>query len=460
MHPLIPRFSGYSRVGTSWFLLLIVMTVGLFLHPAAILADEEEPNPPSASSAEKGSAAQKEPKNPPVSPRRPVVIHNHSEFGESTFDTWTHQYFIPSLPIIFFTWIGACIGSFLNVVIYRLPAGLALSKPKSRCPKCLTLIRFRDNIPVLSWFMLRGKCRFCDATISFRYPCIEFLVGALWGGLFYLEYGCGGLNLPGLHLENSQGIMWMLLRSKYGYWALYFWHAILLTVLLAMAMIHYDKHRIPWKLFTFALVLWLIGSSLWMNLYPVGIELPGAELLESWKWQLGDTYREISLTLKEHLVINLESPVTGLFGGIIGAMVGWALIGLYESPLKSNMVKMGLVLGLFLGWQAVLTTGVFYLIVCRGFLIRRICSIGPLSGLRLFLAATLQILLWRLLAQYVTLSPLLLLLFGLFFCLSVWGVLEFLGPRLGVEFAQPVSEEADHAPAETKPIAEIDVNTN
>ena len=107
-----------------------------------------------------------------------------------------HGVLIPACPIIFFLWFGASIGSFLNVVIYRLPEGLALSKPKSRCPKCLTPIRFRDNVPILSWLVLRGKCRDCSASIAFRYPLIETTVAAIFGLLLFIEFGSGGANLP------------------------------------------------------------------------------------------------------------------------------------------------------------------------------------------------------------------------------------------------------------------------
>ena len=74
--------------------------------------------------------------------------------------------------LIFAGLLGLAIGSFLNVVVYRVPAGKSLT-PDSACPKCGTAIRKRDNIPVLSWLMLRGKCRGCAQPISARYPLVE-----------------------------------------------------------------------------------------------------------------------------------------------------------------------------------------------------------------------------------------------------------------------------------------------
>ena len=75
--------------------------------------------------------------------------------------------------------MGAVFGSFLNVVAYRLPRGESLSRPRSRCPGCQTPIRPYDNVPVLSWLALRGRCRSCRAPISWRYPFVEAATGLL-----------------------------------------------------------------------------------------------------------------------------------------------------------------------------------------------------------------------------------------------------------------------------------------
>lgn len=84
--------------------------------------------------------------------------------------------------------LGAMIGSFLNVCIYRLPADLSIVKPASRCPKCEKPIAWYDNIPILSWLILRAKCRNCGVHISARYPAIEFLTGVMFL-LVYLKFG-------------------------------------------------------------------------------------------------------------------------------------------------------------------------------------------------------------------------------------------------------------------------------
>lgn len=76
--------------------------------------------------------------------------------------------------------LGLAVGSFLNVVIYRLPNNMSLAKPASHCPKCNNPIKWYDNIPVLSYIILGGKCRHCKEKISLRYPFVELLNTALW----------------------------------------------------------------------------------------------------------------------------------------------------------------------------------------------------------------------------------------------------------------------------------------
>jgi leader peptidase (prepilin peptidase) / N-methyltransferase len=83
---------------------------------------------------------------------------------------------------------GAAIGSFLNVCIFRLPAKTSIIKPASRCPHCLHPLRFYDNIPLISFIFLRGKCRDCGGAISWRYPLVE-LITALLALLLFLKFG-------------------------------------------------------------------------------------------------------------------------------------------------------------------------------------------------------------------------------------------------------------------------------
>ncbi|MBE0596500.1 MAG: prepilin peptidase, partial [Desulfuromonadales bacterium] len=96
---------------------------------------------------------------------------------------------------IFFSFLlGAIVGSFLNVCIYRIPAGLSIVRPASRCPACQASIRWYQNIPIVSYLALRGRCGACCVSISARYPLVETLTGVLFALVFHVM----GLNWPTL----------------------------------------------------------------------------------------------------------------------------------------------------------------------------------------------------------------------------------------------------------------------
>jgi len=83
--------------------------------------------------------------------------------------------------------LGSCLGSFLNVCIYRIPAEKSVVHPPSACPKCGMGIKGYDNIPILSWILLRAKCRGCGMKISARYPFVEALTGVLFLALWFVR---------------------------------------------------------------------------------------------------------------------------------------------------------------------------------------------------------------------------------------------------------------------------------
>ncbi len=102
-----------------------------------------------------------------------------------------------ALTIVCWTFVAAaCVGSFLNVVIARVPAGISVVTPRSRCPKCGVGITAKDNIPIVSWLLLRARCRSCQAPIASRYPMIEALVGLLAVGIVMRL----GLSFEGLEM--------------------------------------------------------------------------------------------------------------------------------------------------------------------------------------------------------------------------------------------------------------------
>jgi len=93
--------------------------------------------------------------------------------------------------VYFWFILGTAVGSFLNVCISRLPKGESIIFPSSHCPKCKHKLAWFDLIPILSYFLLRGRCRYCQASISFRYPLVEFLTGVGFVGAFWLHQGPG-----------------------------------------------------------------------------------------------------------------------------------------------------------------------------------------------------------------------------------------------------------------------------
>lgn len=131
------------------------------------------------------------------------------------------------VPVLIVFIFGAAVGSFLNVVIYRLPEGLSLIYPPSRCPRCETRLKPYDNVPVFGWLWLKGKCRSCRLPIAARYPMVEFLTGCLFVAVFIMF-----------------GMTW----QTPGYWVFISW-------LLALALIDLDTMTLPNSLTASGLVL-------------------------------------------------------------------------------------------------------------------------------------------------------------------------------------------------------------
>ncbi len=134
---------------------------------------------------------------------------------------------------------GLCIGSFLNVIIYRFQNDLSIIKPRSFCPKCNTQLTWRENIPLLSWFIQRGKCKTCKTNISFRYPLIELLTGFLF--IIFLN------SSPSLYESSSN---WFLNTC-------FSW--IFLSLLICISLIDIDCLWIPQGLINFGYISGFLG---------------------------------------------------------------------------------------------------------------------------------------------------------------------------------------------------------
>ncbi|HND55027.1 MAG TPA: prepilin peptidase, partial [Pirellulaceae bacterium] len=157
----------------------------------------------------------------------------------------------PGVWWLLLAWItatGACFGSFMNVVIYRVPAGLSISYPPSRCPKCLHPIRGYDNIPVLSWMILRGKCRDCGNPISARYPSVEALVAFVTMTLALT------LVFPGT-ADLSDYLRVVVVRRPWILWSLLGGHVLVACTLICAALIDFDRQRMPLRLFVPAMLV-------------------------------------------------------------------------------------------------------------------------------------------------------------------------------------------------------------
>jgi leader peptidase (prepilin peptidase)/N-methyltransferase len=149
--------------------------------------------------------------------------------------------------------LGAVVGSFLNVVVYRLPAGKSIVHPGSSCPACGHLIRWYDNVPIVSWFMLGGRCRDCRAKISPRYPLVEFAAGMLFAGFFLVAARPRIVALADGNTATEPSGWVVLVRYGADLW--------LLSTLLSAALIEFDRMRVPRRLFLLAAAIGLIAAA-------------------------------------------------------------------------------------------------------------------------------------------------------------------------------------------------------
>ncbi|MFN7952235.1 MAG: prepilin peptidase [bacterium] len=250
----------------------------------------------------------------------------------------------PSWGLVFVGLVGACVGSFLNVVIWRLPVGQSLFKPDSRCPSCLVKLRWRDNLPVVGWLLVKRRCGRCWAPVASRYPLVEALTAAL-----------------AVVLVRIDGYSWATLAT-----------AVFVAALVAITFIDLDHFIIPNVISYSGIVLGLVFTR---ALAPASAAAPAASV--GW---LSDALR---------WWVERRAAVGGIvLGGgslYVVALAYWWVRR--QEGMGGGDVKMLAMIGAFLGWQAIPFTilvaslsgvviGIASAIVQRGSLQHRI-PFGP-----------------------------------------------------------------------------------
>lgn len=229
--------------------------------------------------------------------------------------------------------VGASIGSFINVVAYRMPRGMSVIWKPSHCPQCGHDIRPRDNLPVLGWLILRGRCRDCGSPIAPRYAIVEAAMGAAFFLLAYVELFTGGANLPGGPFTAAVGAWNIVWNPNWTVLQFYIHHALLLCVLMAMALIDQDRQRVPWRIVVVAIALALYAAWSWRHLYPE---------------------RTRTVRLPE-----VKAQVDALLGIVWGAspwVAAWGvarLRGHAAAPRLRSLALAGAVVGAFLGLRPI-----------------------------------------------------------------------------------------------------------
>ena len=234
---------------------------------------------------------------------------------------------VAAAGVAWLTMVGACFGSFLNVVIYRVPAGLSVVHPSSFCPRCKHPIRWFHNVPIFGWFLLRGKCYDCKLPISARYPLVEFTVAALFGGLAWIEVFSQPLAMP---LGPPTTIQRDLTTAgvQCGY------HLVLLCGLLCAGLMEFDGGRLPRTMALAILGIGVIVPLFLLDVRPVHFMHHVPEALQARDGRLG-----------------LADGAAGLLFGLALAVPATIAPWLSKTGRWNGMV--GLVwVGVFLGWQA------------------------------------------------------------------------------------------------------------
>jgi leader peptidase (prepilin peptidase) / N-methyltransferase len=261
--------------------------------------------------------------------------------------------------------LGSVIGSYLNVVAYRLPLGKPLFWPPSSCPSCGSRIAIRDNIPVLGWIMLEGKCRNCRQPISKRYPIVEAIVGGLFLLLALVELFTDGANIPYREYNRDWGLLTTVLFPRPALIAQFLFHAAWMSTLVAVVLIDLDKQRQPAK----TILLWM-G---WIAVIAVALspELLPVKVVQA-RWA------------NEHI----EAVVASLVGMAAGLLIG----RMHDRRFDGSVPLVLALTGAYFGWQAVVATALLGMLLA---ILGGIFWKAPPLSFWISVAALTHLLVWR-----------------------------------------------------------------
>ncbi len=264
--------------------------------------------------------------------------------------------------ILFAFLFGLGIGSFLNVVIARLPFEKSLIWPGSRCFTCFRSLRFGDNLPIIGYLRLRGRCRFCGAHFSSRYLWIELLTGLMFVGVFLLEIVYNYHGIPGL--ANAMG--W---PGNFPHVTAICYYAALVfffSLLIAASTIDLHYRIIPGQITYLGTLIGLVISTLAPWPWPSSLEHLPPQLPGGMGWMNPLLQGRIPMGLA--LWPFWEPPdwapagswqlglLTGLIGAAVGQFIGRSVKLLFEMGFQRDALGLGdadllMMIGSFLGWQ-------------------------------------------------------------------------------------------------------------
>jgi leader peptidase (prepilin peptidase) / N-methyltransferase len=274
---------------------------------------------------------------------------------------------------------GTIVGSLLNVCIYRLPMEKSILWPGSRCGHCLQPIRLYDNIPLVSYLMLRGRCRTCGTRFSIRYFFIELLTGLVFVGLFYLEVV---QNIHGFPiLAGQRDLMQRLLLPSGPAWVVFGHHALLVSLLIVASFTDLDHREIPLGITVPGTIFGVLAATLWPWPWPWTPAEAVAHMPHGEPWWIVNPILGPEQGLYPW---PFWGPLpgwfapggnwqTGLATGLIGAGAGAMLVrvirrlfgwGFGEEGLGLGDADLMMMAGSFMGWQPVVVA--FFVGVCIG----------------------------------------------------------------------------------------------